>query len=90
MKKFIMKQDENRNPIPVLSIGVAADVADSTYNCSDGVVKITAVVQSRIWYHNSMKSGIGLILPEGSSIDASTKSGNVIEVSGTVNIMEYQ
>lgn len=89
-KKFTMKKDENGSSIPVLSLGIATDVADTTYNCSGGVVRITAIVQSRVWYHNSTKSGSGLLLPEGASVDASTRDGYVLEVEGSINIMEYQ
>ena len=89
-KKFVMKRDENGNSIPVLSIGIANDVADTTYNCTNSVVRITAIVQSRVWYHNSTKSGSGLLLPEGASVDVSTRAGYVIEVTGNTTIMEYQ
>ena len=89
-KKFVMKRDENGNSIPVLSIGIANDIADTTYNCTNSVVRITAIVQSRVWYHNSTKSGSGLLLPDGASVDASTKDGYVLEVEGSINIMEYQ
>ena len=89
-KKFVMKRDENGNSIPVLSLGIANDVADTTYSCTNSVVRITAIVQSRVWYHNSTKSGPGLLLPEGASVDVSTRAGYVIEVTGNTNIMEYQ
>ena len=89
MKKFIMKQDENRNPIPVLSIGVAADVTNGTYTCVDEVIRITAITESRVWYRTTTKTGSGLFLPAGSSLDVSTKAGNVIEVTGSINISTY-
>ena len=73
-----------------MSLGIATDVADTIYNCSGGVVRITAIVQSRVWYHNSTKSGSGLLLPDGASVDVSTRAGYVIEVTGNTNIMEYQ
>jgi len=89
MTKLIMKPDENRNPIPVLSIGLATDVANGTYTCVDEVIRITAITESRVWYRTTTKTGSGLFLPAGSSLDVSTKAGNVIEVTGSINISTY-
>ena len=89
MKKLIMKPDENRNPIPVLSIGLAADITNGTYTCVDEVIRITAITESRVWYRTATKTGSGLFLPAGSSLDVSTKAGNVIEVTGSINISTY-
>ena len=89
MKKLIMKPDENRNAIPVLSIGTSSDITNSTYVCVDEVVRITAITESRVWYRTATKTGSGLFLPAGSSLDVSTKDGFIIEVSGSVNITKY-
>ena len=89
MTKLIMKPDENRNPIPVLSIGLATDVTNGTYTCVDEVIRSTAITESRVWYRTTTKTGSGLFFPVCSSLDVSTKAGNVIEVTGSINISTY-
>ena len=90
MDQLKLKQDGNRNPIPVLSIGLSEDIAGN-YVCQPGVVRIIAIVESRVWYRKSeeLKQGVGLFLQTGSVIDVSVLDGYTIEVEGSVNITKY-
>ena len=90
MNNLVLPPDKNSKPIPVLGIGLAQDIADSTYICVEGVLRITAITQSRVWYHNNVKAGSGVFIPEGSSIDVYVSNGYNLEVEGTVNVMNYR
>ena len=40
MNNLILPPDKNQNPVPVLSIGLSQDVTNSTYMCTNGVVRL--------------------------------------------------
>lgn len=86
----LLSQNNGPIPMPLLSIGTATDITNSTYICdSDRVVRITAITDSRIWHFNGLKEGNGYLLPIGGYIDMPTFNGWSIEVQGNVNIMRY-
>ena len=89
MNNLILPPDKNQNPVPVLSIGLSQDVTNSTYICTNGVVRITAITESRIWYYKTIESGSGMLLPAGASIDVSITMGNIIKVTGSINLTNY-
>ncbi len=89
MNNLVLPPDKNSKPIPVLGIGLAQDVTNGKYMCTDGVARITAITESRVWYHNNVKAGSGFLLPAGASVDVNIESGKYLEVSGSVNITKY-
>ena len=89
----LLSQNNGPIPMPLLSIGTATDITNSTYSVtSNHVVRIAAITECRIWHYNpttDYKQGTGLLLPMGSVIELPVFEGYVIEVVGSANICKF-
>ena len=89
----LLSQQNGPIPMPLLSIGTATDITNTTYTAtSDHVVRIVAITECRIWNYNpttDYKQGTGLLLPLGSIIEVPVFNGWVIEVIGSANICKF-
>lgn len=88
--KECMPLDGNLNAVPVWSVGVARDVADTAQKAApvSGVVRLCALTDCRIWVGRPAKEGDGLFLPEGAVEYFKLDRGDVLEVEGTVNLTD--
>lgn len=89
----LLSQNNGPIPMPLLSIGTAVDLTNSTYAAtSNHVVRIAAITECRIWHYDpttDYKQGTGLLLPIGGIIEIPTFEGWVIEVTGSANICKF-
>ena len=83
-----MPLDGNMNAVPVWSVGVACDVADTTLEAApvSGVVRLCALTDCRIWACRPDKEGDGLYLPGGAVEYFELARGERLAVEGTANI----
>ena len=59
----ILKPTSGSTEIPLLYIGDAQDLSNTVYSISDNsIFRITALLDSRIWYYKTLKSGSGLFI----------------------------
>ena len=89
----LLSQQNGPIPMPLLSIGTATDITNTTYTATyDHVVRIAAITECRIWHYNptsDYKQGTGLLLSIGSVIELPVFEGWVIEVTGSANICKF-
>ena len=86
----ILKPTSGSTEVPLLYIGDAQDLSNTIYTVSDNsIFRITALLDSRIWYYNTIKSGSGLFVPAGTIIEIPAKQDWKIEISGSVNLCKY-
>ena len=89
----LLSQNNGPIPMPLLSIGTAVDLTNGTYTAtSNHVVRISAITDARVWCYNpasEIKTGAGLMLPVGSFIEIPIFDNWVIEVTGSINICNF-
>ena len=89
----LLSQNNGPIPMPLLSIGTAVDLTNSTYAAtSNHVVRIAAITDCRIWHYNpttDYKQGGGLLLSIGSSIEWPTFDGWVFDIVGSANLCKF-
>lgn len=85
-----MPVDANLNPIPVLGIGEARDVTDTTVTLQSTVIRLVAVTDARLWTYaaGEARQGAGELLKEGSTEYRKHIPGRIIDVTGSVNLSE--
>lgn len=89
----LLSQNNGPIPMPLLSIGTAVDLTNSTYTATTSrAVRISAITDARVWCYNpasEIKTGTGLMLPVGSFIEIPIFDNWVIEVTGSINICNF-
>ncbi len=89
----LLSQQNGPIPMPLLSIGTAVDLTNSTYAAtSNHVVRIAAITDCRIWHYNpttDYKQGAGLLLSIGSSIELPTFDGWIFDIVGSANLCKF-
>ena len=86
----ILKPTSGSTEVPLLYIGDAQDLSNTIYTVSDNsIFRITALLDSRIWYYKTLKSGSGLFVPAGTIIEIPAKQDSKIEISGSINLCKY-
>ena len=86
----LLKPTNGSTEVPLLYIGDAQDLSNTVYNVEDtSIFRITAIIDTRLWYYKTIKQGSGLLIPAGTTVEVPAKKGQKIEIQGSVNLCKY-
>lgn len=86
----VLKPTNGSTEIPLLYIGDAQDLSNTIYTVNNNsIFRITSLIDSRIWYYKTVKSGTGLLIPAGTILEIPAKQNWKLEISGSVNLCKY-
>lgn len=83
-----MPVDNNFNPIPVLPVGKATDISNTTIEAGNArIIRISATTDCRVWQYKDTKQGEGVLIAEGTVEYFSVYEGYSVEITGSANVM---